>query len=961
MWTQIKLGKEKKFTCYGWNGEEWKEYEMIEMKLHQSISNPSQLELTIIGALDDEDDDILKKDGKIAICIGTALIDKFDIDTAEKTTDYKRKIIGYSASGSKGLRKLLRETVGEKSYTDATVSDVISYIADSNNILEIDSNDNGGSDKINISFRYDKRVNALSKLCEKTGKEWWISYDGIMYLPPNEGEDTLHIADYKPDSTRANNSQYTFYITGYNTNAYYSGNKDTNIDKVNHVRIIGYGGMGTSTLEVEHFNATTITSYLANALDTYLDEDISDTDTTITVKDASVLPSSGRVRIDNEYIDYTGKSGNDLTGCTRGAAGSTASVHSEGAEVLNYGTDGTDIQITVEDASGFVNSANSKIRVGSEVFKYSSILGNTLTGCSRGQTDEDGNTTVPYSHSKGTKVYQYYRNDTSTWYTRTSPQSGSDISNDGIHSKTYSDEESIYRDELDKKAVYLLENYNTVRNISIKVADPFEVFDEQGILLGDRVKIIDANSGLNSEFRIIEITHRYKYGLIESELVLSHKRTVYSLGLKEGTTYDYTRPTKSLEQKIDRWSDDDGSNLTINPSGEIELRTTKDIEIYSDATIDLHAEEEVRIYCDEALFWASSVSICDITIHENDPVWWGAMEANHNLLIKAKGDIKLYSSTDDDIILVADYVALEDGTRLAIYNSDNSRYIEIGHTGTPSHTYISVPVGYLNIDVADDINISTGDDVEIEIGSSADYYFAVLSSSTAFKVYGDTTARFYDDLRVDDNLDVGQDLDVGWDLYVDMDGTIDGDLTVTGHLTKGSGSFRIDHPLDPKNKILNHSFVEAPEYLNIYRGKAYCNKEAEVKLPDYFWALNKDITLQVTPINTFTLATYRVDLKRKKIYILTEKPCEVSYVIYGIRKDRYALANPLRVEEKKERPGYIHPDVFEDGDKVGKYRPAKLAKKLLEKKLRREKYLKADLKAEEKIKRARGKSENEKD
>ena len=757
MWTQIKLGKEKKFTCYGWNGEEWKEYEMIEMKLHQSISNPSQLELTIIGALDDEDDDILKKDGKIAICIGTALIDKFDIDTAEKTTDYKRKIIGYSASGSKGLRKLLRETVGEKSYTDATVSDVISYIADSNNILEIDSDDNGGSDKINISFRYDKRANALSKLCEKTGKEWWISYDGIMYLPPNEGEDTLHIADYRPDSSRANNSQYTFYITGYNTNAYYSGNKDTNIDKVNHVRIIGYGGMGTSTLEVEHFNATTITSYLANALDTYLDEDISDTDTTITVKDASVLPSSGRVRIDNEYIDYTGKSGNDLTGCTRGAAGSTASVHSEGAEVLNYGTDGTDIQITVEDASGFVNSANSKIRVGSEVFKYSSISGNTFTGCSRGQTDEDGNTIAPYSHSKGTKVYQYYRNDTSTWYTKTSPQSGSDISNDGIHSKTYSDEESMYRDELDKKAVYLLENYNTVRNISIKVADPFEVFDEQGILLGDRVKVIDANSGLNSEFRIIEITHRYKYGLIESELVLSHKRTVYSLGLKEGTTYDYTRPTKSLEQKIDRWSDDDGSNLTINPSGVLtltsqtngvriegydvsieptsdlsigaEVKITNNLNILSGYTLKIkNADntEEATIYYDaygchltaDDKFLVSTnlfqlKSGCQLLLYSSDnaehftvyqDTGWSTVETTSNILLDG-AQIKLDASNDitlltnGDIILDANTnpIKVYDGSALTLYNSDNTKYMQITHSGTKAN-----------------ILVSTGEDLEIE-------------------------------------------------------------------------------------------------------------------------------------------------------------------------------------------------------------------------------------------------------
>ena len=34
------------------------------------------------------------------------------------------------------------------------------------------------------------------------------------------------------------------------------------------------------------------------------------------------------------------------------------------------------------------------------------------------------------------------------------------------------------------------------------------------------------------------------------------------------------------------------------------------------------------------------------------------------------------------------------------------------------------------------------------------------------------------------------------------------DVQITGHLTKTSGSFKIDHPLDPENKYLSHSLVE---------------------------------------------------------------------------------------------------------------------------------------------------------
>ena len=46
----------------------------------------------------------------------------------------------------------------------------------------------------------------------------------------------------------------------------------------------------------------------------------------------------------------------------------------------------------------------------------------------------------------------------------------------------------------------------------------------------------------------------------------------------------------------------------------------------------------------------------------------------------------------------------------------------------------------------------------------------------------------------------------------------EGDVDVSGNLTKASGGFRIDHPLDPENRYLNHSFVESPEMKNLYDG-----------------------------------------------------------------------------------------------------------------------------------------------
>ncbi|HAW74467.1 MAG TPA: hypothetical protein DCW74_01890 [Alteromonas australica] len=63
--------------------------------------------------------------------------------------------------------------------------------------------------------------------------------------------------------------------------------------------------------------------------------ELSASDTTITLTSAASFPSSGTLLIDSELITYSGKSTNDITGATRGALGTTAATHSNGATVVN--------------------------------------------------------------------------------------------------------------------------------------------------------------------------------------------------------------------------------------------------------------------------------------------------------------------------------------------------------------------------------------------------------------------------------------------------------------------------------------------------------------------------------------------------------------------------------------------------------------------------------------------------
>ncbi len=147
-------------------------------------------------------------------------------------------------------------------------------------------------------------------------------------------------------------------------------------------------------------------------------------------------------------------------------------------------------------------------------------------------------------------------------------------------------------------------------------------------------------------------------------------------------------------------------------------------------------------------------------------------------------------------------------------------------------------------------------------------------------------------------------------------GDFQGDVEVLGNLSKGGGSFKIDHPLDPENKYLYHSFVESPDMKNIYDGNVVTDKngEAVVTLPDYFEALNRDFRYQLTVIGQFAQAIITEKIKGNRFRIKTDAPdIEVSWQVTGIRQDAYANKNRIKVEEDKPeraRGFYLHPEAF---------------------------------------------------
>jgi hypothetical protein len=185
-------------------------------------------------------------------------------------------------------------------------------------------------------------------------------------------------------------------------------------------------------------------------------------------------------------------------------------------------------------------------------------------------------------------------------------------------------------------------------------------------------------------------------------------------------------------------------------------------------------------------------------------------------------------------------------------------------------------------------------------GLSSDYKAVVGDTYSGYGVFGHTS--------------------VGYAIYGDVTtygygyaGYFQGKVHVNGTLSKSAGSFKIDHPMDPENKYLSHSFVESPDMMNVYNGNITTDVkgEAVVQLPDYFESLNKDYRYQLTVMGQFAQAIVSEKVKDNRFTIKTDKSnVEVSWQVTGIRKDPYAEQHRIPVVEDKpkdEQGTYLNP------------------------------------------------------
>lgn len=136
---------------------------------------------------------------------------------------------------------------------------------------------------------------------------------------------------------------------------------------------------------------------------------------------------------------------------------------------------------------------------------------------------------------------------------------------------------------------------------------------------------------------------------------------------------------------------------------------------------------------------------------------------------------------------------------------------------------------------------------------------------------------------------------------------VDGNFLAGGTITGSAKFFLIDDPRDPYNANLRHACVESDEYKNVYDGVVTTDAKgfATITLPDWFDAINEKFRYQLTVLDDsddFVLSKVANKIEDNQFTIRTSKPrVEVSWQVTGVRKDAFVKANPLIVEEAKDK------------------------------------------------------------
>ena len=207
----------------------------------------------------------------------------------------------------------------------------------------------------------------------------------------------------------------------------------------------------------------------------------------------------------------------------------------------------------------------------------------------------------------------------------------------------------------------------------------------------------------------------------------------------------------------------------------------------------------------------SSAAPAEVAILDEDN-----MASNSATALATQQSIKAYADSKVDGTGAGSFTTLAasgdvtfDTTTLKIDSSNNR--VGIGTASPASMLHISGNDPQIRL-----VDTDTAANSRISASSSVGGIFLMADQDNA--VAG-SVIGFYVDGSIRATIDSDGDLGIGT-TNPNERLTVSGNASITGSISKGSGSFKIDHPLDSKKDTHNlvHSFLEGPQADLIYRG-----------------------------------------------------------------------------------------------------------------------------------------------
>ena len=255
-------------------------------------------------------------------------------------------------------------------------------------------------------------------------------------------------------------------------------------------------------------------------------------------------------------------------------------------------------------------------------------------------------------------------------------------------------------------------------------------------------------------------------------------------------------------------STDDQIDIKIGGADDFVFKANS-FEVQGSSNIDMNGQELILDADGDTSITADTDDTIDIKVAGSDIYHFTSTHLDINgkeLILDADADTSITADTDDQIdIKVAgtDRIRVTSTGRLSV--ADNTSAFSTSHVLEGRGTS------------------STGVAIQIQNDENS-AYGQLFAAGSGYNAYGATATDLW--VYSPNNVTVGSHAaklvklvsNNGIRLQVNTDGSV----TIGGALSKGSGSFRIDHPLESKKDThyLVHSFIEGPQADLIYRGKA---------------------------------------------------------------------------------------------------------------------------------------------